>query len=617
MQKTIIPEQLSVAWLQEQYRSGTITPEEIVAEIIRRSESDATMNIWITPPSVDRIQPYLDWLQSLDPLDCPLWGIPFAIKDNIDLAGVPTTAACPDFAYMPEDHAAVVERLLAAGAIPIGKTNLDQFATGLVGTRSPYGETHNALRPELISGGSSSGSAVAVARGQASFALGTDTAGSGRVPAALNGLVGYKPSLGAWPVKGVVPACESLDCVTVFAAELADAYAVDAVARGYHAEDAWSRRLPTPKSAMPSRLLLPLEMPSFYGPFAAEYEAAWARAVQQVKMIGISVEYVDTAVFAAAAALLYEGPWVAERWAGLHRFIEANPGTTHPVTEQIVRSGADQYSAASLFGAMHQLQRYKRDAQELLRDAVVVLPTAGGTWTREQVRENPLSSNRDMGRYTNHCNLLDLCAVAIPAGLASEDVPFGITLFSTAEQESFIRGVAEGLAEPKQPDESDEAKAYADAANAKEPLGAVSDTTASEVVEPVATMRVAVCGLHMRGFPLEQQMLACGARFVEETYTAARYKLLALATTPIKPGLIKLTESGASIILEVWDMPVSAFGSFTAAIPAPLGIGKVELADGTEVSGFICEAYAEQTATDITAWGGWRAYQNERSSVTS
>ncbi|GMK41642.1 allophanate hydrolase [Paenibacillus sp. CCS19] len=611
MQKTIMPERLTVGWLQEQYRSGTITPEEVMAEIIRRSEADVDMNIWITPPSMEMIRPYLEWLKTTDPSDCALWGIPFAIKDNIDLAGAPTTAACPDFSYTPDEHAVVVERLLAAGAIPIGKTNLDQFATGLVGTRSPYGETHNALRSELISGGSSSGSAVAVARGQAVFALGTDTAGSGRVPAALNGLVGYKPSLGAWPVKGVVPACESLDCVTVFATELTDAYTVDAVARGYHAEDVWSRRLPAPNAAMPSRLLLPVEPPSFYGPFAAEYEAAWVRAVQRLKAIDIPVQYVDTNVFAAAAALLYEGPWVAERWAGLKSFIEANPGSTHPITEQIVRAGAEQYSAASLFSGIHQLQRYKREALELLRDAVVVLPTAGGTWTREQVRDNPLASNRDMGRYTNHCNLLDLCAVAVPAGLAAEDLPFGITLFGTAEQEGLIRGVAERFAGER------ELIGTNDVVTDIQSTSASNESGTSAVEVPAAMMRVAVCGLHMRGFPLEQQMQGCGAHFVEETYTAARYRLLELATTPAKPGLIKLPEGGASIALEVWEMPVAAFGGFTAAIPAPLGIGKVELADGTEVSGFICEAYAEQTAIDITAWGGWRAYQNQRSSVTS
>ncbi|WP_318152817.1 allophanate hydrolase [Paenibacillus terricola] len=611
MTKTIIPEQLTIRWLQEQYRNGALTPEDVVAEIIRRSEADANMNIWITPPSMELIRPYLERLQKLDPSESPLWGVPFAIKDNIDLANVPSTAACPEFAYTPDDHAVVVERLLAAGAIPVGKTNLDQFATGLVGTRSPYGETHNALRPELISGGSSSGSAVAVARGQAAFSLGTDTAGSGRVPAALNDLVGYKPSLGAWPVKGVVPACESLDCVTVFAANLADVYTVDAVARGYHAEDAWSRHLPLPEAAAPTRLLLPIETPSFYGPFAAEYEAAWVRVVHQLKLIGIPVEYVDTGVFAAAAALLYEGPWVAERWAGLQHFIEANPGSTLPVTEQIVRSGADQYSAASLFGAMHKLQRYKREAQELLRSAVLMLPTAGGTWTREQVRENPIASNRDMGRYTNHCNLLDLCAIAIPAGLAADDLPFGITLFSAAEQEGLIREVAERLAFECEGSDLDDKARVSGTKNANPKSETIITKKSS------AKIRVALCGLHMRGFPLEKQMQACGAQFIEETFTAARYKLMELPTTPTKPGLIKLPEGGASIALEVWEMPVAALGEFTAAIPAPLGIGKVELLDGTEVSGFICEGYAELAAVDITSSGGWRAYRNERSGVTS
>ncbi|TYP79196.1 allophanate hydrolase [Paenibacillus methanolicus] len=572
-----LPLSLTIDWLHEQYETSLLKPEEVVAEIIRRSQADADMNIWIAPPNLERIQPYLDRLAGMDRERAPLWGIPFAVKDNIDLAAVPTTSGCPDFAYVPAENASVVRRLIEAGAIPVGKTNLDQFATGLVGTRSPYGETHNALRPELISGGSSSGSAVAVARGQVVFALGTDTAGSGRVPAALNGLVGWKPSLGAWPVSGLVPACESLDCITVFAHRLEDAVQVDQAVRGLDRDDPWSKEIPFKAKGgrkLPSTIYLPKEPLEFFGPYADEYQAAWERESHQLEQLSVPVTYIDTGLFAEAAALLYEGPWVAERWAALGAFIESHPGSAFPVTEQILRSGANPvYDAASLFQAQHRLQDYKRRARLLLEDGVLVMPTAGGTWTRDQVREEPVAANRAMGLYTNHCNLLDLCAVAVPAGEATADMPFGMTLFALAGQEELLVALAERY----------------------------------ERRQAELTTLVAVCGLHMRGLPLEPQMLTHGARFVREALTAPKYRLAKLPTQPAKPGLIKHTSGGAAIALEVWEMPMSRFGAFAAAIPAPLGIGKVELEDGTEVPGFICEGYAGQEAEDITSFGGWRA----------
>ncbi|WP_171687940.1 allophanate hydrolase [Paenibacillus germinis] len=576
-----VPKELSISWLRDRYRNHELTPHEVIAAIVQRSSDDAGMNIWITPPTMDVIQPYLDGLKSVSMADAPLWGIPFAIKDNIDLAGVPTTAGCAEYAYTPAEHSGVVERLIAAGAIPVGKTNLDQFATGLVGARSPYGDAHNALRPELISGGSSSGSAVSVARGHAAFSLGTDTAGSGRVPAALNRLVGYKPSLGAWPTKGVVPACASLDCVTVFAHSLEDALAVDGVVRGLQADDPWSRSVVRGAAKLPSKVFLPESELGFYGPFAAEYRAAWDTAVEKLKGLSVNlnipVEYIDVSLFAEAAAILYEGPWVAERWAALGSFIEANPGIAYPVTEKILRSGsAAEYDAASVFHAMHKLQQFKLEARKLLKDAVLVMPTCGGTWTREQVLADPISTNRDMGRYTNHCNLLDLCGVAVPAGDAAPQTPFGITFFALAEEESLICGAAGQFV-------ADEVAAVA-----------------------VPTTLVAVCGLHMRGYPLEKQMLGCGARFIREDETAAKYSLVKLPTTPAKPGLVKQQQGGAAILLEVWEMPLEAFGGFAAAIPAPLGIGKVELRDGTEVPGFVCEAYAAAGAEDVTALRTWR-----------
>ncbi|WP_419874516.1 allophanate hydrolase [Candidatus Pristimantibacillus sp. PTI5] len=620
MTKRGFPLHLTMEWLHIGYKSGSLMPEEVVLEIIRRAEADAGMNVWITPPTMEAMKPYLEKLAELDPAAAPLWGIPFAVKDNIDVAGIPTTAGCPAFAYTPQEHAAVVERLVAAGAIPLGKTNLDQFATGLVGTRSSYGETQNALRPELISGGSSSGSAVAVARGHAVFALGTDTAGSGRVPAALNELVGFKPSLGSWPVKGVVPACASLDCVTVFAHRLEEALVVDGVTRGIHENDPWSREVKRQQAKLPAKVCLPKQAVAFYGPFAAEYERAWLAAIGRLAQLNLTIEYVDYDLFSDAAAILYDGPWVAERWADLSGFIDSNPGAAFPVTERILRSGASaEHDAASVFNAMHKLQAYKLEARKLLQDAVLVMPTCGGTWTREQARKEPYSTNSDMGRYTNHCNLLDLCAAAVPSDAAGERLPFGITLFALADNEhlmieaarSFLRGGEQTLiGGPAASEQLDPGRAESSAEDSvpetAAPNGKRQEMAPNADHPAEQSITVAVCGLHMRGYPLEKQMIGLNARFIREACSAPRYKLVKLPTTPAKPGMIKQQQGGASIELELWEMSPASLGLFTALIPAPLGIGKVELLDGTEVSGFVCEAYAAAEAEDITEYGGWR-----------
>ena len=584
MKKQIeFPAMLSIQWLREMYLKQEITPEEVVTEIIRRSERDKEMNIWINSPAMQNLKPYLDRLTASDIEKLPLWGIPFAIKDNIDLKGVPTTAGCPEYAYFPSEHATVVERLVAAGAIPLGKTNLDQFATGLVGTRSPYGQAKNALRPELISGGSSSGSAVAVARGQAAFALGTDTAGSGRVPAALNNLYGFKPSVGAWPIKGVVPACQSLDCVTAFTTTLEDASFVDEVIRGKDTFDPWSRSLPRTVSRKPNKLLLPNKALPFFGPFANEYEQAWEAAVAEMEKLPLVIEYVDPDLFFQVGAILYDGPWVAERWASLGEFIESNPNKALPVTEKILRSGSNpDYTAAGLFQAMYKLKAFKREVESLLDDAVLVLPTCGGTWSREQVNEDPILTNSQMGLFTNHCNLLDLGAIAVPVKEAAPNLPFGITAFSLHDQENLLFGFSESL------------------------LQEAKEVQSSEVEKTDCTL-VAVCGLHMRGFPFEKQMIELGARFVREDVTAANYQFIKLPTEPAKPGLIKNAAVGASIQVEIWEMPLASFGTFVVSIPAPLGIGKLELVNGEEVPGFICESYALQGGEDISASGGWRA----------
>ena len=579
MKTVSLPKTFSVQWLLDIYIKKELTPEDVVHQILTRVEADKDMNIWITPPTLGELKPYLDRLATLSLEALPLWGIPFAVKDNIDIAHVPTTAGCKEYTYIPSAHATVVQRLIDAGAIPLGKTNLDQFATGLVGTRSPYGETHNALKSELISGGSSSGSAVSVARGHAAFSLGTDTAGSGRVPAGLNRLIGYKPSLGAWPSAGVVPACKSLDCVTAFAHKWNDVVLVDSIIRGVDDQDPWSRSVVRASSALPEKICMVKEPLSFYGPFAEQYEEAWKQTVKNIEDLSIPIEYIDGSYLSEAAALLYDGPYVAERWADLGEFITSHEETAFPVTEQVLRSGAkSEYDAAALFQASHKLQSFKHKAYRQLKNAVLVMPTAGGTWTRKQVRENPIETNSDMGRFTNHCNLLDLCAVSLPSRDADLDLPFGISFFSTFNGEQFICGLSELFL------------------NGERTVNSKKDTTL-----------VAVCGLHMRGFPLESQMREHGASFVRKDQTAPYYQLFKLPTSPAKPGLLRTHQQGEKIEVELWEMPLSLLGSFADSIPSPLGLGKITLEDGSEVAGFLCEAHATEDAEDITSYRSWRA----------
>lgn len=442
----MIPEKLTMEWLHTNYRKGTVTPEEVLDEIVRRAKETEQMNIFIIGPEQMNLRDYLDQLGEMDLEKKPLWGIPFAVKDNIDLKGYETTAACPAYGYIAYENATVTERLIHAGAIPIGKTNLDQFATGLVGTRSPYGEVHNSMREELISGGSSAGSAVAVAKGLAVFALGTDTAGSGRVPAALNDLVGYKPSVGAWPLRGVVPACASLDCVTVFANSMEDALAADTIARGFDAADQWSKAIVRKENALPDTIFLPKQPIDFYGPFSGQYEAAWERSCDMLASTGIPVEYVDASFYQEAALLLYGGPCVAERWSDLGAFVKENGDQLFPVTKTILESGnRPDYTAEYLYQTLHKLTGYRHRSNLLLEKSVLVFPTCGGTYSREEVRNSPIETNSDMGKYTNHCNLLDMCAAAVPTVWAEEGLPFGITLFGTAQNEHLICGLAEKL----------------------------------------------------------------------------------------------------------------------------------------------------------------------------
>ncbi|WP_304457998.1 allophanate hydrolase [Alicyclobacillus sendaiensis] len=566
---------MTVDALRRAYRSGRRTPADVIDELIRAAEAHAAWNVWITPPSWARLEPYLKALREEEMDEKPLWGIPFAVKDNIDVAGMPTTAACPVFAYTPARHAAVVERLVQAGAIPVGKTNLDQFATGLIGTRSPYGEVANAHNPEWVSGGSSSGSAVAVALGMVPFALGTDTAGSGRVPAALNGVIGYKPRVGGWPNDGVVPACRSIDCVSVFTRSVADAAAVQAVIA------------PAPAAqGAPDRVVVPSGMATWFGPKADGFRRAFARALARLEEAGVPVVEESLPELDEASAMLYEGPWIAERWASLGAFVEAHPDDVLPVTRAILESGRDRL-ASDLFRAQHRLLDLRRSVEEKLRGAVLVMPTVGGTWTRDEARSEPFATNRALGAYTHHANLLHLAGLSLPCGNVDDHTPFGVTLYVPQEREAELLAAARWWV----------------------------DLAEDVIAQSGEGELVAVCGLHMRGMPFNHELVDLGAEFVGVSRTAPEYRLYLLDTEPVKPGLVRAVD-GAEVELELWRLPRRAWPAFVQKVRHPLALGKILLADGREVTGFVCEAGAPRRE-DITAYGGYRAWWERGRAVIS
>ncbi|WP_241299811.1 allophanate hydrolase [Burkholderia stabilis] len=601
------PELRSIAALRARYEAGSLSPHALVDAIAAHFDAGDPHHAWIRPLAHDEMTRYADALAGRDIATLPLYGVPFAIKDNIDLAGIPTTAACPAYAYVPSRSAPVVERLIAAGAIPIGKTNLDQFATGLSGQRSPYGACRNALDPRYASGGSSSGSAVAVALGVAAFSLGTDTAGSGRVPAAFHGLVGLKPTKGVLSTLGVVPACRSLDCVSVFAHSPDDARAVFAVAHGVTDGDpygrTWQPLLDTDgRHARHARPLASLRfgMPradqlEFFGD--ASYRAAWQTAVERLRAAGAAVVEIDFSAFLATARLLYEGPWVAERRAAIGAFFAERPDALHPVIREIV-GGASRFSAADAFAAFDRLAALRVDAARAW-DSIdaIVMPTSATTATVDELEADPIGVNARFGYYTNFVNLLDLSAIAVPAGVCETGphagLPFGITFVGRAHDDAMLFDLADAWA----------------AAQA----GNVDATAARPLAAPAGVVRVAVVGAHLRGEPLNGQLTQRGARFVVATTTAPVYRLYALSAASsggvAKPGLVRVPEDGAAIAVEIWEMPVAAYGSFVAGIGAPLGIGTLTLADGAQVQGFVCEPAALADAEDITRFGGWRAYR--------
>ena len=521
----------------------------------------------------------------------PLAGVPFAIKDNIDLAGVATTAACPAFAYAPKATATVVARLIAAGAVPIGKTNLDQFATGLVGSRSPYGACAAVYNRDYVSGGSSAGSAVAVAAGLVAFALGTDTAGSGRVPAAFNHLVGLKPTKGRWSTTGLVPACRTLDCVTVLTSSTEDAAAVDAVVAGFDPEDPYSRRAPATEGAgAPAafRFAVPLQgQLEWFGDTAAE--GLFRAAVDRVAAMGGVAVPVDITPLRAAADLLYQGAWVAERTAAVEPLLRARPTTLHPVVRGILQGGL-ALSAVDAFNAEYQLRAYQRQAEAVWAAAdILLLPTTATTYRLREVLAEPLGLNANLGLYTNFVNLLDMAAIALPAGFRDNATGFGVTLIGPAWSD----------------------RALLDYARRYEEIAPMPTPPPLDVAGVPQRVKLAVVGAHLAAMPLHWQLTSRDAVLVRRGRTAPTYRLYAMAnTTPPKPALAHVGEGGggAAIEVEVYDLSVEAFGSFVVEVPAPLAIGTVTLDDGTEVKGFVAEPRALDGAEDITHLGGWRAY---------
>jgi allophanate hydrolase len=585
---------------------GGASPTDIIEDVLARIARRGDDAVWISLASRERLIAAARAVEERRRAGerLPLYGVPFAVKDNIDVAGLPTTAACPAFAYTPTEDAAVVARLTAAGALVVGKTNMDQFATGLVGVRSPYGVPRNPFDASVIPGGSSSGSAVAVAAGLVSFALGTDTAGSGRVPAAFNNIVGVKPSPGLVSARGVVPACRSLDCVSIFALTTSDAAMVAELARGFDAADPYSREeadeVCVGIGATPSRFRFGVPDEAhldFCGD--ARSERAFAAAVDRLRALGGEAVTIDFAPFAETATLLYEGPFVAERLEAAGALLEREPGALMPPLRQILE-GARRHDGAAVFAALHGRRALRRRAHRALAAVdCLVVPTAPTIYGVAAVEADPIRLNATLGTYVNFVNLLGLAAVAVPAGFRADGLPFGVTFIGRWGEDGRLAGFADRLERAT-----------------SERLGATvarHPDVAPIVAAPPAWPRLAVVGAHLAGEPLNHQLTGAGGVLVRACRTAPRYRLYALANTaPPKPGMVRAPEpagAGVALEVEVWALPPAAFGQFVARVPAPLCIGSVELEDGARVSGFLCEPHAVSGAREISSFGGWRAFR--------
>jgi allophanate hydrolase len=570
---------ISISALVAAYRDGSKRPEDELVGCLNRIRAEGSQPVWISTFGQEQVLAQLEAADSTG----PLYGVPFAVKDNIDVAGLPTTAACPDFSYLPVRHAPVVERLVQAGAIVIGKTNLDQFATGLVGTRTPYGVCSSVFDSRYVSGGSSSGSAVAVAKGLVAFSLGTDTAGSGRIPAAFNALVGLKPTRGVLSTRGVVPACRSLDCVSIFSGNVADAELLFELTSAYDAEDAFSRpREPvTALGDAPLRVGVPrAEDLEFFGD--DESAEMFQAAVERVKGWGAQIVHFDFSPFRETAALLYAGPWVAERLTAVAGLLERKPEAVHPVVRAICENGRN-FGAEATFRAQYRLGELRLTARAAVAGLdALLLPTAPSHYTIADVLDNPIELNSRLGTYTNFVNLLDLSALAVPAGFKKSGLPFGVTFMAPAFHDRRLTELGRRfVGEP--------------------------DTT---IGAAAGCVRLAVAGAHLSGQPLNHELTSRGARRIGTTKTSPEYRLYALDTMPPKPGLVHSPgESAHAIEVEIWELTQSAFGDFVAHVPAPMTIGMTRLADGSLIKGFSCEPYALEGAREISQFGSWRAFR--------
>jgi len=563
-----------------------MSPRQAIAHAFRAHEAYDDPAIFTTLRVESECLADAERLEAEGPEGKPLYGLPFAVKDNIDVAGLPTTAACREAEYVPKVSAFAVTRLEQAGAICIGKTNLDQFATGLVGVRSPYGIPRNSIRADLIPGGSSSGSAVAVGAGIAAFSLGTDTAGSGRIPAGLNGIVGLKPSLGMLSATGMMPACRTLDTISIFAARTADAALTASVAQAYDAADFMSRQLPMAGvSPVGKTFTVGVPLPAqrlFFGDTAAQQ--AYENDLATLASLGGEIKEIDFEPFYAVARLLYEGPWVAERYHAVRSLIESNPSALHPVTLKII-SGASKITAVDTFDAIYKLAEMKRKVAPVIEQLdCFAVPTLPAAYTVAEVEADPVQLNSNLGTYTNFVNLLDMAAISVPVGERSDGLPSSLTLIGSAGSDAFLAGIAQRL-------ESGESETTGIAARPGELL-------------------LCVVGAHLSGMPLNPELTDRNARLVATTRTAPDYALYALSdTVPPKPGLVRVTAGdGVSIEVEVWALDTAGFGRFVDGVPAPLGIGTVRLEDGSQVNGFIAESIAIEQATDISNFKSWRSY---------
>ena len=594
----------TVAAIVAAHRAGSLTPAQTIARTFARIRDHNDPAVFISLRDEQDALAEAERLQSRDAAELPLYGVPVAVKDNIDAKGFQTTAACPAFAYAPARDATAVARLRAAGAIIIGKTNLDQFATGLVGVRSPYGIPVNPMRGDLIPGGSSSGSAVAVAAGLVPLALGTDTAGSGRVPAMLNNIVGLKPSLGMISTAGVVPACRTLDCVSVFALTVDDAVTALAAMTGPDPADPYSRDRPLQDiTPFPSKLRLGVPRDGqliFFGDKASE--AAYGDALKRWAALGATLVEFDMEPFYETARLLYEGPWVAERYLVIRDLLASAPDAIHPVTREITVAGG-RLTAAETFSALYRLQALRRAAERSFASIdAMVLPTAPTVYSTSHVLANPIELNSRLGTYTNFVNLLDLCGLALPAAIRDDGVPFGITLLAPAARDAVLAGIGRVF--------------HADTGLT---VGARGIPQPAPMPPPATTsgdLAIAVVGAHLSGMALNGELRGLGGRLLEAAVTVPDYRLYALPTTPPKPGMLRVEPGkGAAIELEIWTLSAAAFGAFVAAVPPPLSIGTILLSDGRSVKGFIVEAAGVEGARDISSFAGWRAYMAEKAAL--